>query len=207
MGMFPTSTLSTLIEQIKADPDTDAHWEKLYQRYRPAVYFLVHRLTPEHLASRQDREELVLEVFIRLLRTLRDYEPSKGKFRTWLINQTKAVCKAFRDRTQRRIEGVGETIQYEDSLVLTASTDPPIVIEKEEWLKDLECANLGTALGIAKGQVNQTTYESFVLLVRDGMDAEEVAAKLSISKSSVYANKNRMIDRIRRLKEELDAES
>src|SRR5258708_25441891 len=58
-----------------------AAWEEIVQTYTRRIYNLAYRLT-----SRADAaEDLTQEVFIRVYRSLNQYDPSQGDLQNWLM--------------------------------------------------------------------------------------------------------------------------
>lgn len=85
-------TLGLLIFRIQRGDQTA--YTELYDLYAPGVY----RLAYSVLLHRQDAEDVVQEVFVYVFRNLRNYDPNRGQFRTWLYTITISRCRNARRR-------------------------------------------------------------------------------------------------------------
>lgn len=74
----------------RGDP---AAYERLVDRFGGRVYGFLYRMT----GSRQDAEDLLQEVFVRVVRTIADYQHD-GRFEAWLF---RIAANLVRDRIRR----------------------------------------------------------------------------------------------------------
>jgi RNA polymerase sigma-70 factor (ECF subfamily) len=71
-----------------------AAFAALYEIAAPGVYRLAYSI----LLHIQDAEDVVQEVLIYAFRSLRNYDPNRGLFRTWLYTITVSRCRNARRR-------------------------------------------------------------------------------------------------------------
>lgn len=69
----------------QGDPDAFA---VLFEQYKNLVYKTAYLM----LGTTADAEDALQEVFVRVHRSLRDYDPRKGAFTTWLYRVTLNYC-------------------------------------------------------------------------------------------------------------------
>ena len=194
-----TKTRQTLIARIR-DQQDDRSWNEfvsLYQRYIHAVILKLN--TPHH-----DADDLVQRVLLVLWKKLPEFEyrPSQCKFRTWMNNITrKEVQFYFRSRMRydRKINKAQETA----SILEDQESLPDIeAISEREW--KLHISNLAW-------EKIQSTFTGKALecfeLYKQGVDFDEIATRLEITKKSAQVLKNRVVDKlcieIRHLDDEL----
>jgi RNA polymerase sigma-70 factor (ECF subfamily) len=85
-------------------------FDRLVERYSPRVYALLTRF----LGPAENREDLVQEVFLRVIRARTDYRP-EARFSTWLyriafnlcVNESerRRPCASLEDRAGERLDG------------------------------------------------------------------------------------------------------
>jgi DNA-directed RNA polymerase specialized sigma24 family protein len=71
------SDLELIKRCLKAE---DAAWEALLQAHTHKIYNLCYHFT----GRSGDAEDLTQEIFIKVFRTLRSYDPLQAKFSTWI---------------------------------------------------------------------------------------------------------------------------
>jgi RNA polymerase sigma-70 factor, ECF subfamily len=82
---------------LRVQEDDPEAFNELLERYRTRIFGHLYRL----LSNRQDAEDLTQEVFLRLYRSRKRYQPT-ARFATWLFHITQNVASnAFRSRRRR----------------------------------------------------------------------------------------------------------
>ncbi len=95
-----------------------AAFEEIYYTYTDDVYTACYRM----MGTAQEAEDATQDVFIRLLRVLPRYDPTRASFRTWVLTITTNYCYDL----LRRRRGNDVSIDDEDEPVaLTLSSDDP----------------------------------------------------------------------------------
>src|SRR2546430_1605246 len=97
---------------LRVRNDDQQAFAELLDHYRPRIFGHFFRV----LANRQDAEDLTQEVFLRLYRSRKRYQP-RARFATWLYHITQNVARnAIRSRRRR------PSVQLD---VLTGPSDGP----------------------------------------------------------------------------------
>lgn len=201
--MFP-STPQTLIQRItQLAPDEDAGaWERLVELYTPPLRLFVRQL--QSGASEEDVEDVMQEVFIRLVAVLREgkIDRTKGKFRAYLAAMTRRILidryRAERARPQRADSGIA----HRDSGIFSggvlgsvpsddiAGMDPGVALDIR-WREAEHVAAVAHVL--TKTALSERSKEIYLALER-GLSPKNVAAKFQVSRDVVKQVKSR-IDR------------
>ena len=75
--------------------------EQLIQKYYDEIYVYVYRQT----GNKEDSLDLTQEIFISVLRSLKNYQPDKASFRTWLYRvATNKIIDARRRKPPRFLD-------------------------------------------------------------------------------------------------------
>jgi RNA polymerase sigma-70 factor (ECF subfamily) len=107
----------------------------LYQRWCSSVYRLAYGI----LRQPQDAEEVTQDVFVYALSRLRNYDPDKSAFRTWLYTIT---ISRSRNKLRRKWLPTVEINEWEESEIGDAERPP------EDWTElRAERARVWKALG------------------------------------------------------------
>jgi RNA polymerase sigma-70 factor (ECF subfamily) len=188
-GASDSQTGSTLWVLVHSPEDPDA-WKAFVRRYAPKlVAWCQHwKLQPA------DAEDVTQEVLYRLARHMRRlrYDPTKGRFRTWLKTLARHAWIDLRHSRRRAGWGTGDpNIQR----LLDEREDPGEVAEvlDEEFMRDVyEEAKARVQL-----RVSRTTWQAFRLLGLEGKPGVEVAARLKMSVAAAYMAKSRVLQMLR----------
>ena len=79
-------------------PEVEGAISTLYDRYSRTVFGVGMKI----LGDRSMAEELVQEVFLKVWRSARTFDPSRGSFSTWLYRVTRSVAlDLYRKRAHR----------------------------------------------------------------------------------------------------------
>jgi RNA polymerase sigma-70 factor (ECF subfamily) len=157
------SAILALIERcLRGD---QAAFAALYEIAAPGVYRLAYSI----LLHIQDAEDVVQEVLIYAFRSLRNYDPKRGLFRTWLYTITVSRCRNARRRkwlpTMRlsSLLGLGIEPQAPDD------HEPEVAVA---WLN--ACETLEKALGTLSPRLR----EAVALRYGQGLTYREMAEVL-----------------------------
>ena len=188
-------TRISLLERIRGNRDNNA-WIEFYQLYWRVIYkyALSFKLSPA------DAEDIVQETMLIIFKRLPlfQYDRLKGRFLSWIKVITKHRIFNLLRRRRARIKEV-QLNHYDhenDSTdhVKVASVEKSKSIWDEEWEKSV----LTIALEEIRKKLNPTTWDSFRLYVLEESSPESVAKALDISINSVYVNKNRVINLLKK---------
>lgn len=135
------------------------------------------------LGDREDAQEVVQEVFLRVLR-------SEGQFRgdseiaTWILQITYNEC--FRRVNQRRPATV--SLEVEDPL--DQEDDPHVVLEKTEFQRQIE---------LIMTRLTPQQAAALTLYAKGGRSYKEIATILNISEGLVAATLSRARERMKKM--------
>ncbi len=192
--MISQEQLDSAIERAqKNDP---AGMDDLVEEYAPRLYGFMYKLTGE----RDQSEELVQEAFVRLVRTIGQYE-HRGRFEAWLF---RIAANLARDRV-RRISRAPTTISLES--VDEDGGDDRIDVPASDWTGGAT-AERAVALEGDMGRLQTAigelpTSEREVILLRhySSMKFTEIADVLGIPLGTALARSHRGLVRLRKLME------
>jgi RNA polymerase sigma factor (sigma-70 family) len=177
-------------------------WEEFLALYGRLILFWGRR---DFGLQESDAENLRQEVLIRVWKSIRGYDPARGRFHNWLYVCTRnAVRSLWRSR---RGEWVGsdrpEVRDRLDSqkapppaawnqLPGDAGLDEAVRLWEEEGVAS---EGLQGALRLARARVQASTWKAFLLFEFFEMTAKEIAPRLGLKPSAV----NQAVHRVRQL--------
>lgn len=188
------TTRKTILERvINGD---DVAWEEFEQNYK---HLILLRGRDRSLYE-SELNDLMQEVFLSLFKykSIEKYQKSAGRFRDYMRTIIdRAAFKMIRKRQsdQDKIQAVQGDLQG----VQYAHDD----MEKK-WEEQWRSIVVDEALTKVRAEVNEATYEAFIMLMVDGVDADLVADTLGISKESVYVAKHRVLKRLQHTVKQLE---
>jgi RNA polymerase sigma-70 factor (ECF subfamily) len=180
------NTRVSLLQRV-ADPTDHASWAELVALYEPLLLgYLEHRRG----VPASDARDVVQEVFLKLLDKLRhfQYDPAKGKFRSWLFTLASRVLADFyrTERRFKRVEAARRVGWKEES-----------DSEEEEWAAMHDRRVVRFAVERVRADTAEKTWQCFEEHVLHGRKGEEVGAALGLPANTVYVHARRVLDRIR----------
>ena len=187
MSLFP-ETPGTLLRKIAAlqAGDDAAVWTDFVERYLPAVRAFI-RLNG---APANDVDDLVQEIFVKLVATLRAsrYDAGKARFRTYLAtlmrNQLFDHLRQIRSREAAH-EGAAETLAPRDEL----RSDPGRLLDAT-WRLAVHHAAVDHVLNVSLlAAQSKDIYRAYVL---EGQDIGDVARRFSVPRNTVSKIKMRV---------------
>ena len=192
---FP-ETRGSLLLQIQAGDDSDA-WQQFVSIYRPIIY----RLARQRGLQDADAQDLAQQVLLSISNSIERWQKNDEtvRFRHWLRRVAKnAICNALTRQPRDQAAG-GTSIQG----LLEEQRD-----EGDELAREIELEHrrelFFRAASIVQTDVASDTWQVFQLAVIEGVPIEEVAARVNKSVGAAYAARGRVMNRLRRLVEELE---
>ncbi|MCG8404714.1 MAG: sigma-70 family RNA polymerase sigma factor [Phycisphaerales bacterium] len=185
--MEPVGTTRFSFVQRLGNLTDQESWAQFHHRYGELLY----RYARQRGADHAEAEDVVQEVELCVFKAMNSfrYDPQKGRFRSYLRT---AVVNALGRRAKKK----GRREASMDPLALDelSTRDAPMdAVWEQEW----QAHQLRWALRSVAGDFAPATIEAFQLHVLDGCPVEETAAKLGLSKFSVYQAKSRVLRRLR----------
>ena len=187
MNPYP-ETHASLLFRLK-DPVDGAAWSKFVDVYGPLVYGEIRRRGVSH----QDAEDVTQVVFVRLLKSIRnfDFDPTHGRFRDWLgILVRNEVFRFWRDRGREFVDSV--VLQDEDLLKAVAQFHEPA------WHDHFHARILEVALDSCRDRFDPQTWEAFTRVWLQHQSAGEAAIEMQSSVECVYVAKSRVLAALRK---------
>jgi RNA polymerase sigma-70 factor, ECF subfamily len=183
---------------LRASEGDEAAWQMLSSGYRP---FIVYWLT-KHSVPQADVDDLTQNVMLSVVRHLKAFEHSgrTGAFRCWLRTITINETVDYRKSSQRRFLA---TDFLQSSSIAPSLSDSRNHLEAE-WDAEHERFVLRSVMALMEMEFEYMTLAAFRGACLEGRSALEVAESLGISIGAVYTAKSRVLQRIRKVIEDLD---
>jgi RNA polymerase sigma-70 factor (ECF subfamily) len=177
-----SGTRASLIERVR-DPADKASWSEFDSLYRPFLLSIARRFG----LSAADADDLVQDVFAKVVGAIRDFELDKerGRFRSWL--KTIAI-RGLIDRQSARQHASPLAPQQEPAI-----SDPLEKVWEEEYRQHV----LSCSLERVRESSKPITWTCFAECKLKGRRAVEVAALLGLTVDAVHQNVARTMERLR----------
>lgn len=191
MAVFP-QTPRTLLRRLAdlASGDDEAAWASFVELYDPVVREFVRLQQPD--MPEADRDDLVQDVFARLVPTLRAgaFDPSKGKFRTYLATMVRRMLiDRFREMSARQ---VAQTVPLAD-VEPVAETPAAAMLLDMKWRLARHHAAIEHVF--AKSALSEQSRQVFMMSEVDGLSMKDIAEKLGLAPNAV----RRIASRVRKM--------
>jgi RNA polymerase sigma-70 factor, ECF subfamily len=182
----PTTSESLLI-CLRDAQDTQA-WALFVELYTPLVY----RYCRRRGLQDSDSQDVTQEVLIRFSKAVRSfqYDPSKGRFRSWLGTMTHNLISAQQAKDARPDRAPGHGAAETLLFVEQAAEDPL-------WVDDFNRQTLQTALSRIRPEFDDATWRAFELTWLADQPPLEVAAQLGKPAAWIYKAKFRVLLRLK----------
>ncbi len=158
------------------EPWTPPSWEQIVEEHSPRVYRLAYRLT----GNQHDAEDLTQETFVRVFRSLSNYQP--GTFEGWLHRIT---TNLFLDQVRRKARIRFEALADDGGAQLVS----PVGRGTPE--RGFEHSNLDYDIQAALDSLSPEYRAAVVLCDIEGLSYEEIAATLGIKMGTVRSRIHR----------------
>ena len=182
-------TRPSLLARVRDVRNGDA-WSEFVAIYSPLVY----RYSRRRGLQSTDAADVTQDVFRAIARSIRrfEYDPSRGRFRAWLITVTRSKLRDFLARREGEAQGAGGTVA-QDRLEAVASLDDEEAFVEGEYRRCL----FDWAAKEIRGEFEETTWQAFWQTNVEGKPTQEVAASLGISAGAVYIARSRVLARLK----------
>ena len=186
---FSRTTEATLLAAV-AQTRAAEPWGRFVRQYVP----MIQRFSQRWGLQEADIHDVVQETLIVVRRLLNDgkFDPSKGRFRSWLRGiVTRRVLRVFESRDRpTRAQSVRSDDRPDPIETLSATgQDEMERLWNQEWDKMV----MDTALDHARQTVSKLAYRAFELYALENVPVREVAKSLGIAPSTVYVYKRRVL--------------
>jgi RNA polymerase sigma-70 factor (ECF subfamily) len=169
----PQEPQGTAVFDATGDKSTMPSWDELVRQHADRVYRLAYRLS----GNQHDAEDLTQETFIRVFRSLQNYQP--GTFEGWLHRIT---TNLFLDMARRRARIRMEALPEDYDRVPADEPNP------EQIYHD---SRLGPDLQAALDSLPPEFRAAVVLCDIEGLSYEEIGATLGVKLGTVRSRIHR----------------
>ncbi len=122
MSIYRRDTMELNLIALLQSGENDGY-ETLYDNYAPMLFGIICRI----VGNNEDAENLLQDCFIKIWRNIQQYDATKGRFATWLINiarntaidftRSKVYIHRFKNQTVENI------VSYKQELTTALHTD------------------------------------------------------------------------------------
>ena len=187
--MDAAGTRKTLINRLRQTNSDTRSWSEFYNLYWKLVYSVALKAG----LSETDAEDVVQETFLKVSKSIKkfEYDPSKGRFRSWLCLITKQQVANHYRKTNKLPEL--PSFWNEDPDEPPVNIPDPTSDWEAIWETEDRKHTMHLALTRLKDKVKPKPYQIFLAHCIKGMPVKEVAALLEVSDNEVYLAKSRVM--------------
>ena len=190
----PTS--ATLLDRVGRSPNDEVAWARFVGLYGSKIRGWCRRWGLQDA----DTEDVTQEVLLRLAQKIGafQYDPSRS-FRGWLRTVTQNALASFLADRKRHCSGSGDDAVMEQLRSVQARDD---LVEHLKEQFDAEIVAM--ACSRAQARVEAQTWEAFRLTAYEGLSGDDVAARLGMTRATVFKAKARVLGFLREEIKQLD---
>jgi RNA polymerase sigma factor (sigma-70 family) len=186
---FPSpmdSTRHSLLVQIR-DPQNSGAWAQFVDAYAPLVYRYARRQGMQDA----DAADITQDVLRSIVQAAGDfvYDPSRGRFRTWLYTVARNKVINQRAKQQNKAQAAGDTVTWQH----LQNQPDPAADDSGEWDREYERRLFDWACERVKSEFREATWQAFWRTAVEGRSPDAVAQELGLSVGAVYVAKSRVL--------------
>jgi RNA polymerase sigma-70 factor (ECF subfamily) len=156
-----------------------AAWEEIVSAYSRRIYNLAYRFT----SSVDAAEDLTQEVFIRIYRTLEQYDPKQGDLSNWLMRLARnLIIDDYRHRQRNPQDAHAEDVEEHVYHLRSTSVSPQ---------KELERQELGRQIQAGIDKLSPDLRTCVILRDIEELSYQEIVDLLKIPEGTVKSRINR----------------
>ncbi len=192
------TTRPSLLARI-SDPRDERAWAEFLEIYTP----LVRRLARHGGLQDADADDLAQDVFRAVASAAErwDPDPASGSFRGWLFQIARNLMINLLAAQRRHPRGSGDT----DVGRLLAEQPAPDDGESARFDAEYRRQLFRWAADQVRPEFRETTWQAFWRSAVEGQKPKDVADALGMTAGAVYVSRNRVLARIRRTIERVEA--
>ncbi|MBB3205655.1 RNA polymerase sigma-70 factor (ECF subfamily) [Rhodopirellula rubra] len=183
-------TRATLLLRLRDTADTEA-WEAFLRDYGPMLYRFIRSRGLQDADAADVVQDVLRSVGMAIDRF--DYAKEKGGFRAWLFTITRNKLSTYFEKRKRASPTANDTAQLELLKQESAGKDEL----QESWDREHQRQIAAKAMRLLQPTIEPNTWMAFTMTAVDGMTAEDVATRLSMSKGAVYVARSRVTAKLR----------
>lgn len=185
-------TRSSLLFRLR-NWDDEKSWQEFYALYRKLVYKYARRSGLSH----EEAEEATNDVFIRVAKTIHEFEPNpeKGPFRGWLLNLARwRVYDKFRDRPRDR---PAQKNSNPDGRTSTIERIPDPSAEGKIWDEEWQNSLFSAAMERIARRAKPRHFQVFELYARQQWSIARISSELSVNAAAIYLINHRLTKQLK----------
>jgi RNA polymerase sigma factor (sigma-70 family) len=183
---------SVILGACQQDPE---RWREFDSIYRPMLLAFLRK----QRLNDSDANDVVQDIFVKLLNKIQTYDPTRYRFRTWLFKVAhNTLVDQARRRASRQRAADGWVIN-----VLQATPSDSVKMA-EEWVTIHRMKILHHALKCVRHRTSARTWACFEQRLLQDRPGAEIAAELGLEASAVFVNASRVLKRVRTVCQEFD---
>jgi len=183
-------TRATLLLRLRDTADTEA-WEAFLRDYGPMLYRFIRSRGLQDADAADVVQDVLRSVGMAIDRF--DYAKEKGGFRAWLFTITRNKLSTYFEKRKRASPTANDTAQLELLKQESAGRDELHETRDREHQRQIAAK----AMRLLQPTIEPNTWMAFTMTAVDGMTAEDVATRLSMSKGAVYVARSRVTAKLR----------
>lgn len=172
------ATRTSVLEGIR-DPANQSGWERFFNMYAGYVYSIAR----SHGLNDADANDVLSRVMSGIVGKIDKYDPSRGRFRSWLYNLTqwriRDVWKANHGRPEIPVDIDALPVMVDNT---------PVTDDEAEW----RGAVTEEALRRLKVSINPTHFAVFHASVIEELDVDSIRRLYGVSRDNIYQIRNRI---------------
>lgn len=189
-------TKATLIQRLKEKYDHES-WKQFDFKYKSFIYRIIRGLNVQHHDAKDIGQDVVIKAWKKLPEF--DYNTRKGRFRNWLAKITSNTVKDFFRKQKANYNNIVCTATQIASCNFT-QTDVE-KIEEKEWKEFiLEQARKKLARNLSQKS------QKFLELLQEGKSVENISKELKMTPNSIYVQKKRVLEKLKKEIADLETE-
>ena len=184
--------VSIIVGACRGDPE---RWREFDAIYRPMLFAFLRK---QHL-NESDANDVVQDIFVKLLDKIQTYDREKFRFRSWLF----AVAhNALVDKARRRASYKKAIDGWVANVLRSTASDSTKLAEA--WVKHHREKILAHALETVRAHTSAKVWACFEQRLLRGRHAADIAGELGIEPGTVHVNAHRVLKRVRAVCQEFD---
>lgn len=136
MEALSTETVTDGAELVRRCRSGDgAAWEEIVQSYSRRIFNLAYRFT----SSVEAAEDLTQEVFVRIYKTLGQYDPKQGNLSNWLMRLARnLIIDDYRHRQRNPQNSMADTVDKHSFHLRAVGTSAQKEVERRELCNQVQ---------------------------------------------------------------------